>query len=305
MSRFIAIDLEGFPPPDIIETLSFETIRGELLADMAARMSVDGMDYDTQVLESDPSVKILEVAADREVILRARVNGAAKALLLSLAQRNDLANLGVLFGVQRATISPAGVDAFGSAVPVVMETDASLRNRIQLAPQAFSVAGPSGAYEWNVLLAAPTVTSVGIVAIPGTGRVNVYPLVAGGDGTPSTAVLNAIRTQLQADDVRPLTDQVSVIAPKIQRVTIDVTLLVKQGPDPAILVAAARVALQNYADARHSVGTPLYKSGIDAAAQGPGVEDVIINSPSTDVDPGANGATYVQKINVASRVVKV
>jgi phage-related baseplate assembly protein len=302
MARFIALDLAGLPAPDIIETLDFETIRQELLDDMNARMAALGLNFDAQSLESDPAVKILEVAADREVILRARVNGACKALLLALARQNDLQHLGALFGVQRQTITPATTDVNGLFAPAVMESDDRLRTRIQLAPQAFSVAGPVGAYEFNVMLAAPTVTSVGIVS-PYPGQVYVYPMVSTGDGTPSPDVLNAIRLQLLADDVRPLTDQVTVMPAKMQYVDVNVVLVAKRGPDVGVLMSMAKTALQAYADARHTVGAGFYLSGLYQAAQLPGVEHVIIVSPTQDIDPGPSGAVYVNSITVSSQVI--
>jgi phage-related baseplate assembly protein len=304
MTRFLAVDLEGMSPPDIIETIDFEDILAALKTDMSARMLELGLDFDVQDLESDPAVKILEVAAAREVILRARVNGAAKALLLALAQKMDLEHLGAWFGVERLVIEPAVLDDTGAVVtPAVMEDDERLRRRIQLAPQAFSTAGPIGAYEYHVLTAAPTVKSVGIYS-PRPGHVYVYPLVSEGNGTPDWDVLQAVRLRLQADDVRPLTDQVTVMAPGIVTVTIEVELIVRRGPDAAMLVELATERLQAYADARHKVGAPLRLSGIYQAAHiTDAVENVIVAQPEADVDPGPNGAVYVEDIIVRAREV--
>jgi phage-related baseplate assembly protein len=293
-----AIDLSGMEPPDIIETLDYEVILEALKLDMSERMADLGLEFDVQDLESDPAVKILEVAAAREVHLRARVNGAAKALLLALSKRMDLEHLGAWFGVERATVVEATDET-----PAVMESDERLRKRIQLAPQAFSTAGPHGAYEYNVMLADPTIKSVGIV-VPRPGHVSVYPLVDTGDGEPSKAVLDKVRLQLLADDVRPLTDQVTVASPKIQHVTVDVTLVVKNGPDALSLAAEAKANIQAYADIRHQVGSSLRLSGIyDAAHSTDAVDHVIINSPLTDIVPGENGAVWVEEITVKTKVL--
>jgi phage-related baseplate assembly protein len=303
MSRFVVIDLAGMEPPDIIETLNYEFIIDALKDDFQARMETLGLDFDVRDLESDPAVKILEVAAAREIVLRARVNGAAKALLLALSQKMDLVHLGALFGVERAVVVPAHFNEAGTLVPAVMETDGRLRTRVQLAPQAFSTAGPYGAYEFNVLLADPTIKSVGIV-VPRPGHVAVYPLVADGDGEPSKAVLDRVRKQLLSDDVRPLTDQVTVSSPKIEHVKIDLTLVVKAGPDASILMTQARAALRAYADSRHKVGEGLWLSGIYAAAQvGTAVEHVVIHAPLDDIEPGPKGAVWVEEIIVDSSVM--
>lgn len=298
MARFTAIDLENLEPPDIIETLSFEAILVELKADMQARMEEEELDFDVQDLESDPAVKLLEVAAAREVHLRARVNGAAKALLLALAQGTDLENLGAWFEVERQVITPAT-----DTEAAVMESDTRFRRRIQLAPQAFSTAGPPGAYEFWALTAAPTVKSVGVVN-PRPGSVVVYPLSMTGNGMPSTTELEAIRTQLLDEDVRPMTDVVTVTNPKIVELVVDLTLVVKGGPDIASLEATAKAAVEAYAVSRHKVGLPLYLSGIYQAAQINGVEHVIINNPTADVDPGANGAVYATAVTVGHKVLE-
>ena len=295
MSRFVAVNLAGMEPPDIIETISFEAILKELKADMSARMADLGLEFDVQDLESDPAVKILEVAADREVILRARVNGAAKALLLALAHRHDLEHLGAWFGVERLIVNTN---------PLTMEDDERLRVRVQLAPQAFSTAGPHGAYVFHAMTAAPTVKHVGI-DVPEPGHVILYPLVPTGDGTPSIEVLRAIRERLLREDVRPLTDVITVTAPDIIHTTVDVTLVMGEGVDPVLLEDRAKTGIAAYALKRHKVGAPFYRSGVYDAAMVPGVDNVIINSPLADIDPGVGGAVYVEAIFVDSQVIRL
>ena len=97
------------PDPQIIETLSFDTIFASLVSDFKSRNS----EYDA-LLYSDPGIKLLEVAAYREVLLRQRINDAFKATLLGLATGNDLDNLADFYNVSRAT----------------SETDTALRTRI-------------------------------------------------------------------------------------------------------------------------------------------------------------------------------
>jgi phage-related baseplate assembly protein len=291
-------------PPDIIETLEYEAILQELKDDMSARMAADGLDFDVVDLESDPAVKILEVAADREVRVRARVNGAAKALLLALSKNMDLEHLGAWFGVERQVVIPAVVDETGAiTTPAVMEDNERLRKRIQLAPQAFSTAGPVGAYEYHVMTAVPAVKSVGIVN-PRPGVVQVYPLTIHGDGSPTEEELKAIRIWLAADDVRPLTDQVQVAKPAIFHTVVSATIVVKQGPDPDMLVEAAIANIRRYADSRHQVGAILRRSAIFQHAHvADAIDSVIVHEPAEDFDPGPRGAVYVDDIVVGVQVL--
>ena len=73
---------------------------------------------------------MLEAAAYRETLLRARVNDAARANLLSFAATTDLDHLAGFYDVVR-------LDG---------ETDAALRERVVLAIQGRSAAGPEERY---------------------------------------------------------------------------------------------------------------------------------------------------------------
>ena len=60
--------------PEVLEKLNYEQILAEMLADFKNRFSEF-----SALTEADPVYKILEIASYRELILRQRVNDAAKA----------------------------------------------------------------------------------------------------------------------------------------------------------------------------------------------------------------------------------
>ena len=93
-----------------------------------------------------------------------------------------------------------------------VEDDASYRARIRLAPERFSVAGPSGAYRYHALSAHQGIADVAVYA-PVPGTVDVRPVMDGGE-LPPKSVLELVRERLSADGVRPLTDTVIVAAPE-------------------------------------------------------------------------------------------
>lgn len=134
------IDLSLLPPPDVVETLEFEALYQEVLSIFRDHMG----DQWTALLESDPVVKLMEVMAYRELLMRARVNAAAKASLLAYATGADLENRAADYGVQRLTIRAANPDAV-PPVAAVMEGDEALRYRTRLSLEALSVAGSRGA----------------------------------------------------------------------------------------------------------------------------------------------------------------
>lgn len=130
-----SVDLSRLPPPTIVEQISYETILAGMTADLRARLP----DFDATV-ESDPAVKILQVAAYREMLNRQQFNDRARGVMLAYARGSDLDQLAALVGVQRLVIRPAD-PVTGAAAE--MEPDDALRQRAVLAPESFSVAGPA------------------------------------------------------------------------------------------------------------------------------------------------------------------
>jgi phage-related baseplate assembly protein len=266
---FSPVDLTGIPAPRVVETLDFETIVSEALASLQSYDSAF-----TALVESDPAYKILEVFAYREMLIRQRVNDAAKAVLLTYAIGTDLENLGALFGVTRLTLDPGDPNAFPPVDPTY-ETDASLRYRITLALEGLSTAGPEGAYIYHALKTA-TIKDVAVAGPPDTapGTVRVTILSSTGQGSASSAEISSVQTELNADSVRPLTDLVYVQSASILTYTLAVKLFMYSGPDPAVIAATAQTAVQAYCTAAHKIGQDIRLSAIYAAAQVSGVEHV-------------------------------
>lgn len=107
-----------------------------------------------------------------------------------------------LASAENVTITTGGADA---------ENDADYAERIRLAPNSFSVAGPKKAYIFHAKSVSSAVIDVSVVS-PTPGEVEVYPLLEGG-ALPSEEVLAQIEAHLSSEDIRPLTDHVSVLAP--------------------------------------------------------------------------------------------
>ena len=92
------VDLTGLAPPPVVEQLGYEAILTAMTADLRAR----DPDFDAWV-ESEPVMKLLEIAAYRELLLRYRINQAARSVMLAYAAGADLDHLGALLGVTRST----------------------------------------------------------------------------------------------------------------------------------------------------------------------------------------------------------
>lgn len=282
---FTAVDLSRLPFPAVVETLSFDAILAAMLADLIARDATF-----TALVESDPAFKVLEVAAFRETLLRQRVNEAAKAVTLAHAIGSDLDQIAARYNIARLMLAPGDPDAVPPVAPTY-ETDVELRRRVQLAFEGLSTAGPRGAYLFHALGADPDVLDAAADS-PTPGIVIVSVLSRTGDGTASAELLDAVDATLNADEVRPLTDQVTVQSAEIIEFAIDAELTIFPGPDSAVVVAEALQSVERYVDESHRIGRDVTRSGLFAALHVEGVQNVALVNPAADVVVTASQAPY-------------
>lgn len=288
---YTAIDLSRLAPPDIVETISFEAVLAAMLADLQARAPEF-----TALVESDPAYKILEVAAYRETLIRQRVNEGARAVMLAYAGGADLENLAALFGVTRLVIDAGDAEAV-PPVPPEYETDADLRRRVQLALEGFSTAGPRGSYIFHALSADADVLDANATS-PSPGDVLVTVLSRTGNGAAGAGLIATVAAALNDDDVRPLTDNVIVASAEIVNYSISATLHFYDGPDRAVVLAAARAAVQAYAAAQQRIGRDVTLSGIYAALHQPGVQRVTLAAPTANITISSTQASWCTAIAV-------
>lgn len=275
-SAFTAVDLSRLPFPAVVEPLDVEAIVSAMLADLRARAPEF-----TALVESDPAYKILEVCAYRELLLRQRVNEAAKGVLLAYAAGSDLDQIAANFNVQRLVLVPANPNTI-PPTPAVLEPDDDLRRRVQLAFEGLSTAGPEGAYVFHALGAHPDVLDASATS-PTPGVVVVSVLSRVGNGVPSAPVLAAVTVTLSEDDVRPLTDQVTVQAAAIVNFTVSASLTLYPGPDSAVVLAEAHARLDDYLARSRRLGRDITRSGLFAALHAEGVQNVVLTQPAADV----------------------
>ncbi|QDQ28307.1 baseplate assembly protein [Chitinimonas arctica] len=270
------IDLARLPPPAVIEELDFETIfQGKL-----GRFRTLYPQF-SAVLETDPVIKLLELATYDELTLRARINDAAQAVLLPFARGSDLEQLAALLGVSRLLLD-AGNPAAQPPVPATYEDDERLRLRAQMALEGETVAGSRDSYVFHALSADAHVADVAVDSpVPGTVRVTV--LSVDGDGSPGAGLLSAVAAYLSAEDRRPLSDTVQVRAASLRPFALRATLYRRPGPDGDPAEAAARAALAGYlADCRR-IGRDVPRSGLYAALHVPGIVRVDLQEPALDL----------------------
>ncbi|WP_330926289.1 baseplate assembly protein [Candidatus Sororendozoicomonas aggregata] len=273
---FTVIDLSQLPLPDVVETLNYEQLMAELLADLRARHP----DF-SALVESDPAFKVLEVCAYRELLLRARINAGARAVMLPSATGADLDQLGSYWGIRRLIVDAGDPDAIPPR-ELVLEDDVSLRARIQLSMEGQTNAGTEGAYLSKALAADGRVKSVAAKS-PTAGEVVVTVLSHEGNGSASTELVQTVGNYLRQPHIRQMTDALTVQSADIVSYRVKATLFINPGPGADQVMTAARDAVTAYVEGLHKIGFLVPISGIYGALQQPGVVRVELTEPAADV----------------------
>lgn len=327
MSTTSVIDLSRLPLPPVAQELAHAQIRDEMLADYTADMQADNPEF-TSPLPSDPAYTLISRFAYRELHLRQRINEAARAVLLAYAQGGDLDNLGALFGVVRLVLEPADNEATPPK-PAVLESDAALRTRILLAVDGISVAGPASAYAFHALSADSLVKDVSVDAPkfakadhidptveaqlpadvicirvvddiglvdPVPGDVALTVLSHNNDGAPDQATLDNVETGVDAEDVRPLTDNPRVRGAEISTYRIEAELTLYDGAGQSEVLAAAQASVEQYSAEHHRLGHDITVSGLYAALHKPGVQNVNLIEPAATIVRNDRQAAYADEI---------
>ncbi|MBE3023061.1 baseplate J/gp47 family protein [Janthinobacterium sp. GW458P] len=292
------IDLTQLPAPSVVEVLDFETILAgrkthlvSLLPE-AERAAVTAL----LELESEPATKLLEENAYQETILRNRVNEAGKAVMLAFALDGDLDQLGANVNVARLVITPANPNAL-PPVAAVMEDNDAYRLRIQEAPDGLSVAGPKASYEFHSRSSDGRVKDASATS-PAPASVIVTVLSVEAGGIASADLLATVARALNAEDVRPLGDRLTVQAAQVIDYQIEATLFIGVGPEVPILLAAARANAVRVSQPRRPLGHSIYRSACSAAVHVEGVRKVVLTSPAADIELDATQAARCTGINL-------
>lgn len=268
------LDLSRLASPVFVEQLSYETILALMVADVQMRLP----SFDATV-DSDPAVKVLQVAAYRELLIRQAFQDGATQMLVAYASGVNLDHLGALVGVSRLEVTPANTQT-GSAQ--VLETDDALRARIVLAPESFTSAGPELAYVSHAKGASGDVLDASATS-PQPGQVLVSVLSRIGDGTASAGLVEAVNAIVTDKAIRPLGDHVGTASANIVRFNISAALVTFAGPDISVVLAASRAALDAYLADNRKLGRTITHSGIIAALTVAGVHRVDLFAPVADV----------------------
>ncbi len=236
-----APDLTQLPPPEVVETLDYETILQVHRADLLERYPAAAAVID---LESEPLNKLLQAHAYRELLYRQRVNEAARAHLLAFATGADLDHKAAFYGLTRL----AG------------ESDERLRARVQLRIKSLAGNGTREAYELTAMTASQNVRDARATQ-PFPGRVHL--LLWCHDAAQAEATLATVVAAINADDGRPLGVPVTVALARPRAINITAAIEREAGA-PADLAQRLVVTLADALAAYARLGRDVPRSWITA-----------------------------------------
>lgn len=322
MTRFAAIDLSSYPIEDVLEVLDFESYLATDKADFLSRWETlrvarpDLPIIDTAALDIETNTVnvTLQTGAARYMLALGRYNDRVRQATLAGARGRALDHIGITYyRTPRLLVAPA--DPF-TGTSALWEDDEVYRQRLALSPESWSTCGPEGAYLFWGLSASGDVLDLaayseedGLGPIAPEVRVAVLSR-ASADGAASATLLDTVRRKLSARDIRPLGDLVSVSSAVPLAFDVHLTLRHAPGAAPEMLRAAADAKVRAYTSGIQRwiggdtkgpvwlVGRRIRQDTIAAAGMVPGVVEVVVDQPSSDVNvpdalaaPGSAAAT--------------
>ena len=294
-SSYDVINLSALAVPDAIVVPD----AADIFTRWLARLRELDPEFDALV-ESDPAYKQGEINAYQLTLAFQRVNDAVRAVFLASARGADLDQIGAGFNVSRLVINPGDPDAVPPVDPVYEDDDA-FRERIQLSWAQLNTAGARNAYRFHAKSADNDVLDADAYG-PEThnrpGEVDVYVLSRTGNGEASPSLTEKVMSELSADEVRPLTDYVSVKSATIISYAVTAELDIPDGPDAQTVLEHSISTLTSYTQLSHRINGLVPLSAIYAALQQPGVSRVRLISPVADLEAAAGQAPWCSAINV-------
>lgn len=259
------VNLSSLPKPQVVETPQAE----DILAELKALFLALEPNYEL-IHEDDPVMKLLELFAYRELILRERINEAARATLLSFSSAHDLEHLGSFYDVAR----------------LVGETDADFRYRIQL--KAMGWVGNHAYYKFWTLSADVRVYDAAVYSPNHNnsynmgGRVYIAVMSKENNSIPSPQLMDAVRDVVLSDQVRVLTDIVTVepAVARVANISARITLLPSSTYD--VFLSLEPLLRKRWAE-ESGLGWDITTSWLMDVLHEPGVHDVQIISPTMRV----------------------
>ncbi|WP_336801718.1 baseplate assembly protein [Kaistia sp. MMO-174] len=260
------IDLSTYPAPNAIETLAYETILAEIMADTQIRFDGAGIDYDVGGLETDPVKVVDEAVAYRDLILRARVNDAIRSNLLAFATGADLDHLAAFYDASR----------------IPGEDDERFRLRTLLIIQGRSTGGTAPRYRAVALGASLRVADAAVYRVGTSPLIEIAVTATDNDGAADPSLLALVNAAVQDEAVRMVTDTISVVAAVKTVVNVAANIWLLPEASASLLTTIGAAVKADWA-AEGGLGFDLTKEWLSARLMRAGVYRVEVLTPAATI----------------------
>ncbi len=183
-----------------------------------------------------------------------------------------------------------------------VEDDEHFRDRIEEAPEKFSCAGSTGAYKYYAKTASSLITDVAVIS-PTPGNVVIYPLLSGGV-IPGEEILKSVLEICSDEYVRPLTDNVSSVAPNKVEFDVNLTYYINKSDSTSqsTIKREVEAAVQEYMLwQRSELGRDINRSELIKRVMDAGAKRVEVVSPVfTKVKNGSKTDNYIVEVAIAN-----
>jgi phage-related baseplate assembly protein len=291
------IDPALLPTPTLVNTPEFETLFQQTIA-IFMQMSPNYAYF----VAADPIAQELRCFALAQMHLFALLNDRAKATLLFFASGQDLDGWGQNNLVTRMVVQAEDLTA-NPPVPLIMESDARYRDRIQDALVAYSSAGPPEHYRFAAMSADVRVKDAVVYSpdLPNFlnmgGRVSIVILSTEQNGVPSLDLLSIVRTAVRDKGVKVVSDIVEVEPATIRPVDIDANITLERDA-PVDLLASLEASLRAQFADKQVLGWDCPRSWIIRTLSPDGVYETALNTPSVTPNIKPNEFPFINSVNL-------
>lgn len=266
MSSFSLADLAALPTPEIIETLDYEAILAARKQQLVNRASAFGFNYDTNGLETEPGIILLQEAAFHEIVLRARGNEIARRPYLYYARGSEVDHLGAFYDTTR----------------LPGEDDDRYKRRIILGIQGRSTGGTAPRYAAVAMGSSLRVADAFVYTVPPSPVVSIAIFATDNNGVADAGLLATVRAAISNPTVRMVNDTINVVSAVVQTVAVTADVWLLPSADESLVALLQANVPQQWA-AEGGLGRDLTRSWLISRLMVSGVQRVAITSPVADV----------------------
>lgn len=162
-----------------------------------------------------------------------------------------------------------------------VEDDATLAERVYLAPGAYSTAGPEDGYLYHAKAYNAAIGDVVATSNQEAGQVDIVFIMADGS-TPGSSMISGLQAHLSGKTIRPMTDKLTVSAPEEIAYSIELTYYINRSDSARAVAIQAAVAqaVEDYKAWQRTIGRDVNPSQLAAMVMEAGAKRVTVTAPT-------------------------